>query len=528
MRSRTDARCAVAMAVVLTAALSVCRRRPSGAARRGAGPSAPDRPRSRARSRRVKADPNLATERTIKTLRWKDSTERSRVRHCPGGSPGSPGCSAGSSSRRALLVWVRGGGAGRRCWSSTSSASCAARACRAATRPFVAPTHVRDLDIRPESLPADIGAAARALWDRGEHRAALALLYRGMLSRLAHVHRVPIRDSSTEGDCLALAASHLTQRTTRVRVAPRARVAAIRVRRPGRPGGDGVRPVRRLRAGARSRVAARFAAAREARHDARANRSRCSSASRWSALVAWVASNTYWGDIKVPMPPKGEALTNPFYAVQRFAEALGARTAWDRVLTDAAGRLRSSCSPRWHWNLSRGRREALERWVESGGRLVVDRTLVGGEDEFERWSGIVREYRGTATSRGVRRMRSDESCRSVPGGTERDAVQRVARRRGYSMCDLDGVSFAHEPGRNAAWALRDASGIQAMRVAGRSRQRDRHQRDAVPLPEPVRRRSRLAVRRPPPSCGAAMTCTSSRKTITRRCSRCSGGTARRS
>ena len=76
---------------------------------------------------------------------------------------------------------------------------------------FVAPTHVRDLDIRPESLPDDIGGAARALWDRGEPRAALALLYRGMLSRLAHVHRIPIRDSSTEGDCLALAAHHLPQ-----------------------------------------------------------------------------------------------------------------------------------------------------------------------------------------------------------------------------------------------------------------------------------------------------------------------------
>jgi hypothetical protein len=35
------------------------------------------------------------------------------------------------------------------------------------------------------------------------------LLYRGLLSRLAHVHAVPIRDSSTEGDCLALAATHL-------------------------------------------------------------------------------------------------------------------------------------------------------------------------------------------------------------------------------------------------------------------------------------------------------------------------------
>ena len=71
------------------------------------------------------------------------------------------------------------------------------------------PTHVRDLDIRPESLPDDVGGAALELWERGEHRAALALLYRGLLSRLAHVHAVPIRDSSTEGDCLALATTHL-------------------------------------------------------------------------------------------------------------------------------------------------------------------------------------------------------------------------------------------------------------------------------------------------------------------------------
>jgi hypothetical protein len=68
---------------------------------------------------------------------------------------------------------------------------------------------VRDLDIRPESLPPDIGAAALALWEQGEKRAALALLYRGLLSRLVHVHSVPIRDSSTEGDCLALATTRL-------------------------------------------------------------------------------------------------------------------------------------------------------------------------------------------------------------------------------------------------------------------------------------------------------------------------------
>src|SRR5262245_175805 len=76
-----------------------------------------------------------------------------------------------------------------------------------------APTHVRDLDIRPESLPADIGAAALALWEQGEHRASLSLLYRGLLSRLAHTFSVPIKHSSTEGECRVLAMQHMPARS---------------------------------------------------------------------------------------------------------------------------------------------------------------------------------------------------------------------------------------------------------------------------------------------------------------------------
>ena len=86
---------------------------------------------------------------------------------------------------------------------------CECAACRAFLRHSFPPSHVRELDIRPESLPDDIGAAALAVWERGEQRAALALLYRGLLSRLVHAHGVPIRASSTEGDCLALAQSRL-------------------------------------------------------------------------------------------------------------------------------------------------------------------------------------------------------------------------------------------------------------------------------------------------------------------------------
>jgi hypothetical protein len=71
------------------------------------------------------------------------------------------------------------------------------------------PTHIQNLDIRPESLPDDIGAAALVLWQQGRQRDALALLYRGMLSRLVNVHQVPITSSSTEAECLQLSQPHL-------------------------------------------------------------------------------------------------------------------------------------------------------------------------------------------------------------------------------------------------------------------------------------------------------------------------------
>jgi Domain of unknown function (DUF4129) len=85
----------------------------------------------------------------------------------------------------------------------------AVRGDAAGGRALTLPSHVRDLDIRPESLPDDLPAAVRALWQRGESRAALSLLYRGALSRLVHDHAVPVRAASTEGECAALAARHL-------------------------------------------------------------------------------------------------------------------------------------------------------------------------------------------------------------------------------------------------------------------------------------------------------------------------------
>jgi hypothetical protein len=66
----------------------------------------------------------------------------------------------------------------------------------------VVATEIGGLDIRAESLPADIAASVRALWARGERRAALALLYRATLSRLVTEDGLALSRGDTEGDCL--------------------------------------------------------------------------------------------------------------------------------------------------------------------------------------------------------------------------------------------------------------------------------------------------------------------------------------
>ncbi len=61
---------------------------------------------------------------------------------------------------------------------------------------------VMGMEVSPETLPADVPAAAWALWMAGRHQESLGLLYRGAISRVMEVGRVEIQESDTEGDCL--------------------------------------------------------------------------------------------------------------------------------------------------------------------------------------------------------------------------------------------------------------------------------------------------------------------------------------
>ncbi len=61
---------------------------------------------------------------------------------------------------------------------------------------------VMGMEVSPDTLPADVPAAAWMRWQQGHHQEALGLLYRGSISRVMELGRVEIHESDTEGDCM--------------------------------------------------------------------------------------------------------------------------------------------------------------------------------------------------------------------------------------------------------------------------------------------------------------------------------------
>jgi hypothetical protein len=150
----------------------------------------------------VRADPDMGGPHKMRTWQFKRGDEAKRPASAP--DPWLLEFARWLAEGGRLLVWLGGAAAlaallvGAHRWLSVRGDAARSAGARL-------PSHVRELDIRPESLPADIGAAVRAAWLAGRRRAALSLLYRGALSRLVHSLAVPIEDASTEGDCVRLA-----------------------------------------------------------------------------------------------------------------------------------------------------------------------------------------------------------------------------------------------------------------------------------------------------------------------------------
>ena len=104
---------------------------------------------------------------------------------------------------------------------------------------------------------------------------------------------------------------------------------------------------------------------------------------------------------------------------------------------------------------TRGARE-LERWVEAGGRLVVDAALITGSDAFEQWSGIEREREEPEDSRIEDLFEAPEiiePCQTLEEiSYEREAA--IARTPSfYEGCSFDYASWLGRASRGIVWLL---------------------------------------------------------------------------
>ena len=170
-------------------------------------------------------------------------------------------------------------------------------------------------------------------------------------------------------------------------------------------------------------------------------------------LTVWIARNTYWDEVEVPMPAKGEARTNSLYAAQLLVTQLGATAHPQRNLGELPDPRAIIFLSYWNWDLIPSRRERLQAWVEKGGRLVTDRSLIGGDRALEQWTGIVR-------------TEIDLEKYDVPVGEDRCINLQVAGegRADYKVCGIDQGSRL-TTNRDASWVLSDNHGIQAVRIA---------------------------------------------------------------
>jgi hypothetical protein len=158
----------------------------------------------------LRRDPNLGRTKTVKSLRWVDGQAATP----PSTEAEAPNWIVGLfqflSQAASVLLWVGGGIALAIAAIWVYRVVAARRAERRTPAPSTA-SHVQDLDIRPASLPADVGGAALELLAAGRTREALSLLYRGALSRAVHNFSVVIGESYTEGEALRAVNRRLDQ-----------------------------------------------------------------------------------------------------------------------------------------------------------------------------------------------------------------------------------------------------------------------------------------------------------------------------
>ncbi len=181
------------------------------------------------------------------------------------------------------------------------------------------------------------------------------------------------------------------------------------------------------------------------------------------ALGAWILNNTFWEEVSLPTALQGPARKDPFYAAKALVRELGAEVSeshnFPRPSPDDVIFLAN-----WSWNLGADRRQELEQWVQSGGRLVMDSSIWLQGEVFTEWSGVDfwwPQEVGEDTAELAPAPAERERCRLLqPQGPP--ILADKSGSQGYVVCDLwDSVLLSRE---RPLWLLRDGEDAKVMRV----------------------------------------------------------------
>jgi hypothetical protein len=179
-------------------------------------------------------------------------------------------------------------------------------------------------------------------------------------------------------------------------------------------------------------------------------------------FVIWVAMHTYWGEVTIKGLPEGEAASNPYYSVQRFASAVGIRNRLIASINSPPPRNAVLLINGIQDDLLHSRVESLTPWVESGGRLIITDDVVWANSAIQKWSGIAPGSHLTEEQVKTPRKRQgrDEDSDCDPMTVKIDGASTGGK---MTLCaPPSGFEFVSK--RVPAWSLSSVYGMQILRV----------------------------------------------------------------
>jgi hypothetical protein len=160
-------------------------------------------------------------------------------------------------------------------------------------------------------------------------------------------------------------------------------------------------------------------------------------------LLLWIAWKTEWVEVDVPRPLKGEAASDPLYVLRRILQGTGVSTVRKDDLSQLPPPGATLLLSTWIWNLLPERDRALRTWVEQGGHLVIDSSLLRlTPSDATSWIPV-------QVNRRERREKPDQEA-------ERPASAKAPSDSCHQVVEPDGMAPAY-PADNASDGAGDGS-----------------------------------------------------------------------